>query len=100
MPYMVVATQGPDTCPAVADGSKQKALAMGPKMEETSKAHGCAIQGGWVNRSNHISYLVMDAPNAHAVEDTLCELELPHWNTVAINPVITVEEAITHLAET
>ncbi|MEE9198745.1 MAG: DUF3303 family protein [Dehalococcoidia bacterium] len=99
MLYMVIATHGPETCAAVVDEAKKRALAMGPRMEEASKAHDCTIQGGWISRSNHTSYLLVEAPNAHAIEDTIWDLELAHWNTVAIHPVVTVEDAMKWLAE-
>lgn len=79
--------------------AKKKALAMGPKMAEVSKAHSSEIKGGWVSRANHTSYVLVDAPGAHDVEDVVWELELPHWNTVAIHPVVTVEDAMQRLAE-
>jgi len=99
MLYMVVATHGPDACPAVNEKVRIKALAMGPKMAEVSKAHNTEMKGTWISRGKHISYTVIDAPNAHEVEETIWELELTHWNTVDINPIVSIEEAMQHLSE-
>lgn len=99
MLHMLVATHGPDTCPAANASYKKAALEMGPRMPEVSQKHGCSIQGGWVSRSAHSVYVLIDAPNAHAIDDLAMDLELAHWNTVAINPVTTMEEAMQWLAE-
>ena len=56
-------------------------------------------QGGWINRVNHVSYVIVDGPNAHAVENAVWELKLAEWNTVEIRPIITLEEAMKTLAE-
>ena len=99
MLYMVVAPHGPDTCPAVNEKVRNKALAMGPKMAEVSKAHNTETKGTWISLAKHISYTVIDAPSAHEVEETVWELELTHWNTVDIQPLVTIEEAMQHLAD-
>ena len=71
MLYMVISTHGPETCAAANESAKQMALAMAPKMDKAAKSHGCAIQGSWIHPSNHTSWVIMDAPHAHAVEQ-LC----------------------------
>jgi len=38
--------------------------------------------------------MVIDAPNAHAVDDAMVDLGLAVWNTATIHPVITLEEAV------
>tara|TARA_Y100000310_G_C20270899_1_gene617962 strand:+ start:237 stop:377 length:141 start_codon:yes stop_codon:yes gene_type:complete len=45
MLYMVVATHGPETCPGANEEVRQKALGMGPRMEDVAKAHGVTLQG-------------------------------------------------------
>jgi len=99
MLYMVVASHGPENCPAVTEKVRKKALAMGPKMAEVSKAHNSEIRGGWISRAKHIGYVLIDAPSAHDVEETVWELELTHWNIVDINPLVTIEETMQHLSE-
>ena len=70
MLYMVVANHGPDTCAAANEDAKQMALAMRSKMDEVPRAHGCTVQGNWIHPSNHTSWTLVDAPHAHAVEQT------------------------------
>ena len=42
---------------------------------------------------------VIDAPNAHIVDDAMVDLGLAVWNTATIYPVITLEEAVGGLPE-
>ena len=97
MLYMVISTHGPDMCPAANESAKQMALAMAPKMVKVAESHGCAIQGSWIHPSNHTSWVIMDAPHAHAVEQTVWELDLAKWNTIDIHPIVTMQEAMTNL---
>lgn len=98
MLYMIEAVHGPETCPGANEEIRQKALSMGPKMADVAKAHGVTLQGTWVSRAAHTSYILADAPGAHAIEDTLDELGMVTWNTIAIRPVQPIEEAMRELA--
>ena len=94
MLYMVVATHGPDTCANFVQESKKRALAAGPRMEEAGKAHGITPKGAWVTEVSHTTFMLLDAPNGHAIQDVVAELELHARNTVAMYPVETLEEVM------
>lgn len=94
MLYIVVATHGPDTCAGFVEEYKQKALAMGPKLEGVAKAHGVTIKGAWVAMVAHTSFILVDAPSGHAIQDLVAEIELHSWNTVVMYPVDTLQEAM------
>ena len=94
MLYMVVATHGPDTCAGFVEEYKQKALAMGSRQEEVGKAHGVTMKGAWVGMVAHTTFLLVDAPGGHAVQDVVSEMELHSWNTVVMYPVETLQEAM------
>jgi len=91
---MVVATHGPDTCAVFVEDIKQKVLAVGPRMEEIAKAHGVTMKGSWVGMVAHTTFMLMDAPSGHAVQDFVSEVELHSWNTVVMYPVETFHEAM------
>ncbi len=99
MLYMTVSTHGPNTCPGVHEEFRQKALSIGPKMEEVASAHGCNVEGTWVARTSHTHYTLVDAPDAHAVESLIMELGIQDWNVTTIQPVLTIEEAMKELVE-
>ncbi len=94
MLHMVVATHGPDTCaaavPAVADIAKAGFGQMG----EAAKKLGITIQGTWTNMPAHVLYILVDAPNAHVVSQLFRDIHLMDWNTVVVNPVLTLQEAM------
>ncbi len=94
MLHMVVITHGPDTCAAVHPDIGDKARNAMGQMEEVSKKHQVSIQGSWVDAPAHIFFFLADAPNAHAINDLMIELQFFHWNTVEIHPIRTLEESM------
>ncbi len=72
---------------------------MASTMTEVLQTHGSTYQGGWVSKSAHLTFIMVDAPNAHAVDDALVDLGLAVWNTATIYPVITLEEAVEGLPD-
>lgn len=97
MIHMLVATHGPETCAAVVPEIMEKTLSNWKQSEEVSKKLGVTIQGSWVNMPGHITFIICDAPNAHAVNEMASQLKLMDWNTVVVHPVITLQEAMTRL---
>lgn len=95
MLHMMVATHGPETCPAsVPEEVRNKVLSELQKLEEVANKLGVTVQGGWANMPAHAIYIVVDAPNAHVTNQMAMELHLMDWNTVNVQPVITLQEAI------
>ncbi|MFC1982627.1 DUF3303 domain-containing protein [Chloroflexota bacterium] len=91
---MVVLAHGPDTCAAAHKEYGDMAREAMAHKDEASKKHGVTIQGGWVDAPAHLFYLLVDAPNAHAVNSLMAELKFFLWNTVEIHPIVTLEEAM------
>ena len=94
MLHMVTATHGPDTCAASVPEIMELALDSLPKLEEVANSLGVTVQGSWANMPAHTFYILVDAPNAHVVNRMAAEVKLMNWNTIAVSPVITLEEAI------
>jgi muconolactone delta-isomerase len=63
-------------------------------MDEVTKVLDITVQGAWTNMPGHTIYFLVDAPNAHVVNQMLAELHIMDWNTVVVNPVVTLEEAL------
>ena len=99
MLFVLVGTHDPQTCPASNDEVKQKALSIGPRIEEVNKAHGVTLHGSWIARASHTSYAIVDAASAHEAEEALDDLGLIEWNTYQIQPVLTLEDAMKDLAQ-
>ncbi len=94
MLHMVVLTHGPDTCAAANAAYGKMARDAMDQKEVVAKKHQVTIQGAWVDPPAHVFYIVVDAPNAHTINNFMLELQFPLWNTVDIHPVVTLEEAM------
>ncbi len=99
MLYLASLNHSPDKCPGVAIEIRDRAIRMASTITEVLQTHGCTFQGGWVSKSAHLTFIMLDAPNAHAVDDALVDLGLAVWNTATIYPVITLEEAFEGLPD-
>ena len=94
MLHMVVATHGPDTCAAVIPRVTEMAKAGFQQIGEAAKKLGITVQGTWTNMPAHTMYILVDAPNAHVVSQLSRDIHLMDWNTVVVNPVVPLEEAV------
>ena len=99
MLHMLVAHHGPETCaavnPEVADIAKAGFRGIG----EASEKLGITVQDVWVNMAGHVLYFLIEAPNAHVIHELSRDIHLMDWNTVDVNAVVTVEEALGPLDE-
>lgn len=94
MLYLMSLKHSPDQCPGVAHEIRDRVMVAASTMTEVLQTHGCTFQGGWVSKSAHLTFILLDGPNAHAVDDAAVDLGLAVWNTNTIYPVITFEEAV------
>jgi muconolactone delta-isomerase len=94
MLYLASLRHDPEKCPGVALEIRDRVVTMVANMKDVLQSHQCAFQHGWVSKSAHMTFLVFDAPHGHAVDDAIVDMGLAVWNTVAIYPVITFDEAV------
>ena len=97
MLYMAELNHSPQQCPGVAVEIRDRVLRMSDTMDQVMQNHGCIFQGGWLGKSSHLTFVLIDAPSAHAVDDVMVDLGLAVWNTATIYPVITLEEGVAGL---
>jgi hypothetical protein len=94
---MVVATHGPESCPMTNAALAQKVLAANQRTGDVAKKLGVTIQGTWTNMPSHKTFMLVDAPNAHVLDQMAIELKLMDWNTIVVYSVVTMQEAMAHL---
>lgn len=94
MLHMMIATHGPDTCAAANPEVAEIARHGFGQIGEVSERLGITVQGAWSNMPGHVMYFLMDAPNAHVINQLTRDIHLMDWNMVVIHPVITLPEAI------
>ena len=92
--YMVSLEHAPERSPGVDMRIRDRVLRMSADLTETLANRGCQFRGGWVGKSSHQTWLILDGPDAHAVDDAVIDMGLAAWNRAVIFPVITIEEAI------
>jgi hypothetical protein len=97
MLHLIVSTHGPETCPASRAEVREKYWGEVGRMHEIAASHKVKIQGGWSNMPGHAFYVIVDAPNAHAVNAFAAEMRLMDWSTVDVQPVVTLDEAIANI---
>jgi muconolactone delta-isomerase len=91
---MATLLHGPENCAAVHPEIGAMARSGFGRMDAVATRHGVSVQGAWSNPTGHVFYVLADAPSAHAINAVMVELQLFHWNTVEIHPIVTVEEAL------
>ena len=91
--YMVSLEHAPERCPGVDLGVRDRVLRMSAELTETLSRRGCEYRGGWVGKSSHLTWLILDGPDAHAIDDAVIDMGLATWNRTDIYPIITMEAA-------
>ena len=88
MLHMVVASHGAETCPAVHESTKQIAAAGLERLMAEQAPLEVTVVGCWANMPGHLLYMIIDAPNAHLVNDALMKLGFHRWSKVDVSPVM------------
>ena len=88
--HMVILRHGPETCPAASPAMQEKCGARLAQLGPAAPGHGAELKGWWADVPGHTFFLLIEAPSAHAIQDLVTELELFHWNTMELRPVIAV----------
>ena len=91
---MMSLSHTPDVCPGVSIEMRDRVVQMNATMTQVLQSHCCTFQGGWISKGALLTFILVDAPNAHAVDDAAVDLGLAVWNTSTIYPVITMDEAV------
>ena len=73
MLHMLVNTHNPESC---AFRSPEDEAAVAPsfmKVGDVAQKRGATLHGSWVNPGSHTVFLLIDAPNAHVVDEVVRE---------------------------
>ncbi len=89
MLHMVIAQHSPESCPG-REGNEGIHPCM-HSLESLIQERGIGVVGRWADPPAHINYMVLDAPNAHAVQELFMESGLFGHMTVDIRPVLNMD---------
>jgi len=86
--HMVTLRHGPETCPAARPEFRDKCGAALGKFRQGSPEKGVVVRNWWADTPGHFFYFLVEAPNAHVIGQLVTELELMHWSTLEVRPVV------------
>jgi uncharacterized protein with GYD domain len=92
MKHMVMNTHNAESC---GFRSEEDGTAMGAALEALVKSAselGLTVDEFWVNRSAHAFFILVDAPNAHVIDEALLKAGLVSRTHTEIFPVLTMDE--------
>ena len=94
MIHMVVNTHTAESC--AFRGTEEEELLTGAldRFSESAPGSGMSINGSWVNRAGHEIFMLIDASNAHAIEEALLDAGLVGRTHSRIVPVLGVQDVL------
>jgi hypothetical protein len=85
---MVTLLHTPETCPAAKPDMREKGGTRLQQLTSDAPNHGAKVVGAWADVPGHTFFFVIDAPNAHVISSMITGLELFHWSTMELRPVV------------
>jgi hypothetical protein len=92
MKHIVVNTHNPESC---AFRSDEDAAVVGAALDgfaDAAAAEGVEVEAFWIDRAAHTFFIVVEAPNAHAVDAAVVRAGLVGRTHSDIHPVLSAEE--------
>lgn len=88
MLHMIVNTHNPESC--AFRGEEEDRLLSGAfdRFEEETPEGVTKLRGSWISRSAHEFFLLVDAPNAHVIEEALVASGLLGRTHTRVLPVL------------
>ena len=92
MKHMVVNTHNAESC---AFRGEEEGNFMAGALDAIGKAfadQGGTVDGFWINRSAHTFFMLIDAPNAHAIDEALLKAGMVGRTHTELFPVLDADE--------
>jgi hypothetical protein len=86
--HLLTLRHTPETCPAANPDMREKCGTRLQQLVSDAPSYGALVRGGWADVAGHTFVYVIEAPNAHVISDMVTGLELFHWSTAEIRPVV------------
>lgn len=71
MLHMVVNSHNPESCAFRGQDEGRILSDAFDRLDEQAAEQGAMVKGSWVNRGAHEIFVLVDAPNAHVIEEAL-----------------------------
>jgi hypothetical protein len=97
--YLVVAQHPPDLCPGANESVRELAAESTKGLPGLAEKLGVTLLATYVPMVSHQIFVAVEADDANAVRELVWQGRLAQWNTVEIQQVSTLEEALTRVQE-
>ena len=89
MLHMVISRHTAESCPGRA--GNEAVIPCLQKLDELMAEKGIKAVGRWADPPGHVNFLVLDAPDGHAITDLFMESGLSAYTTNEIRPVLSMD---------
>ena len=89
MLHMVIVRHTAESCPG-RPGNEAIHPCMN-SMQELITEHGIGVVGRWADPAAHVNYLVLDAPNAHVIQEVMMSSGMAGHTTTDVRPILSMD---------
>ena len=89
MLHMVIVRHTPESCPGRPGNEAIHPCLQ--TMAELLGQRGVATRGRWADPPAHVNFLLLDAPNAHVIQEVLMESGVFGHTTAEVRPVLSMD---------
>lgn len=86
---MVIVQHSPESCPGRPGNEAVHPCLQ--QMNELIAQRGIGIVGRWADPPAHVNYMVLDAPNAHVIQEIFMESGLSGHTSAEVRPVLSMD---------
>jgi len=92
MLHMLVNTHNPESCAFRSDADEAAITPALDTLGDVASGRGASVEGWWVNPAGHTFFILIDAPNAHVVDEIVREAALIGRTHTQVHAVIEMRE--------
>lgn len=92
---MVVNTHSAESCAFRGQDEAQHLETTFDRFTKEAADKGSAVKGSWINRPGHEAFVLVDAPDTHAIDDLIVSTGLVDRTTTRVLSVIALADAVT-----
>lgn len=89
MLHMVIVRHTAESCPG-RPGNEAIHPCMNT-MQELIAERGIGVVGRWADPAAHVNFLVLDAPNAHVIQEVMMSSGMAGHTTTEVRPILSMD---------
>jgi hypothetical protein len=97
--YMVINAHSAESCAFRSEEDARHLETAFDTFVAQAGEHGLGVKGAWINRAGHEAFIVVDAPDPHAIDDLIVSTGLVGRTTTRVLSVIALDDAVTPYTE-